>query len=101
MNLSLCMLVAGVLLIFAGCWCLIRTGHILKILVGIEVANKAVCLFLLLAGWLNGQMGLAQTFIVTVIVIEVVVAAVLAGIAVNLNRKFGSMDIRNLRNLKG
>ena len=94
-------LIVGFLLIFAGCYCLIRTYHILKIIIGIEVAMKAVTLFMILAGYINGKMTLAQSFVITVIVIEVVVAVVATGIAISLYKKYGSMDIRNLRKLKG
>lgn len=95
------MLIAGLLMIMAGCYCLIRTYHMLKIIIGIEVAMKAVTMFIMLAGHINGMMGLAQTFIITIIVIEVVVAVVAAGLAINLYKTYGSMDVRNLRKLKG
>ncbi|HNX14444.1 MAG TPA: NADH-quinone oxidoreductase subunit K [Oscillospiraceae bacterium] len=95
------LLLVGFLSILAGCYCLIRTFHILKIAIGIEVAMKAVTLFLALAGYVNGKIDLTQTFIITSIVIEVVVTVVSAGIAINLYHKYGSMDIRNLRKLKG
>ena len=94
-------LIIGFLLIIAGCYCLIRTYHMLKIILGIEVAMKAVTLFITYAGYINGNIDLAQSFVITSIVIEVVVAVVAAGIAINLYRKYGSMDIRNLRKLKG
>jgi multicomponent Na+:H+ antiporter subunit C len=93
--------ILGFMLIMAGCYCLIRTYHMIKIIIGIEVAMKAVTLFLALAGYINGKMDLAQTFIITSIVLEVVVTVVSAGIAVSLYKKYGSMDIRNLRKLKG
>ncbi|MBP7176689.1 MAG: NADH-quinone oxidoreductase subunit K [Thermoclostridium sp.] len=100
-RLETIMLIAGFLLIIAGCYCLVRTYHMLKIIIGIEVAMKAVTMFITLAGFVNGNSDLAQTFIITIIVIEVVVAVVAAGIAINLYKKYGSMDIRNLRKLKG
>jgi len=93
--------IIGFLLIIAGCYCLIRTYHMLKIIIGIEVAMKAVTLFITYAGYINGNIDLAQSFVITSIVIEVVVAVVAAGIAINLYRKYGSMDIRNLKKLKG
>ena len=93
--------IVGFLLIIAGCYCLIRTYHMLKIIIGIEVAMKAVTLFITYAGYINGNIDLAQSFVITSIVIEVVVAVVAAGIAINLYRKYGSMDIRNLKKLKG
>jgi len=94
-------LIIGFLLIIAGCYCLIRTYHLLKIIIGIEVVMKAVTLFFTYAGYVNGHIDLAQAFVIISIVIEVVVAVVAAGIAINLYRKYGSMDIRNLMKLKG
>lgn len=93
--------IIGFLLIIAGCYCLIRTYHMLKIIIGIEVAMKAVTLFITYAGYIKGNIDLAQSFVITSIVVEVVVAVVAAGIAINLYRKYGSMDIRNLKKLKG
>mgnify|MGYP000958286549 CR=1 FL=1 len=95
------MLITGFLLIISGAYCLMRTYHLLKIIIGMEVAMKAVTIFIILAGSVNGNMALAQSFIITVIVVEVVIAVVAAGIAVSLYNKYGSMDIRNLRKLKG
>lgn len=101
MNVTTVMLVCGLILILTGCVELIRTRHMLKIIIGLELAIKAISMFLTLGGWLNGNMALAQAFIVTVIVLEVVVATVLSGIAISIFHKHGNMDIRNLRNLKG
>ena len=95
------MLIAGVVLILTGCFELIRTRHMLKIIIALELAIKAVSMFLALGGWLNGNMPVAESLIVSVIVIEVVVATVLSGIAISIYHKYGSMDIRALNNLKG
>lgn len=101
MNLQTVMLIVGALTIMAGCFCLIRTYHMLKIIIGMELSMKAVTLFFVLAGYLNGNMALSQSFIVTIIVIEVVVTLVASGIAVGLYKKYGSLDVRNIRKLKG
>ncbi|HCG34972.1 MAG TPA: hypothetical protein DER23_01380 [Clostridiales bacterium] len=95
------MLIVGFLMILAGCYCMIRTYHMLKIIIGVEVAMKAVTMFLILAGRINGNMDLSQAFVVTVIVIEVIVAVVFAGVTIGLYKKYGNMDIRNLTQLKG
>lgn len=95
------MLVAGLVLILTGCFELIRTRHMLKIIIALELAIKAVSMFIVLGGWLNGNMPGAESFVVSVIVIEVVVATVLSGIAISIYHKYGNMDIRSLRNLKG
>ena len=101
MNVTTVMLVCGLILILTGCVELIRTRHMLKIIISLELAIKAISMFLTLGGWLNGNMALAQAFIVTIIVLEVVVATVLSGIAISIYHKHGNMYIRNLRNLRG
>ena len=95
------MLIAGLVLILTGCFELIRTRHMLKIIIGLELAIKAISMFITLGGWLNGNMPVAESFVVSVIVIEVVVATVLSGIAISNYHKHATMDIRSLRNLKG
>ena len=74
MNYVTALLILGILTIVAGCWCMIRTYHMLKITIGIEIAAKGITLFVILAGELNGNIALAQSYIITVIVIEVVIA---------------------------
>lgn len=95
------LLIAGALMIVAGCWCLIRTYHMLKITIGIEVAIKGVTMFFILAGDVSGKTALAQSFVITVMVLEIIVAVVGTGTAVGLFRKYGSMDVRNLNRLRG
>lgn len=101
MNYTTVLLTIGILMIVAGCWCMIRTYHMLKITIGIEVAMKAITMFFIVAGEINGSVALTQSFITTVIVIEVVLAVVCIGTAIGLYRKYGSMDIRNLTSLRG
>ena len=101
MDVTTIMLIAGMALILVGCAELIRTRHMLTIIIGLELAIKAITMFITLGGWLNGNMALAQAFVVTIIVIEVVVATVLSGIAISLYHTHGNMDIRQLRTLKG
>jgi multisubunit Na+/H+ antiporter MnhC subunit len=101
LNFKVLILIIGFMMIITGCYCLLRTYHMLKIIIGIEVAMKAVTLFMILAGYVNGHMGLAQAYVITAIVIEVVVAVVFAGVTIGLYKKYGNMDIHNLMKLKG
>ena len=101
MNFVAILLTIGVLMIVTGCWCLLRTCHILKITIGIEIAMKAVTMFLVLAGMVCGKVALSETFVITVMVAEVIVAVVGTGTGVGLFRKYGNMNVRNLSQLKG
>jgi multicomponent Na+:H+ antiporter subunit C len=100
-NFETVILIIGFLMILAGCYCMIRTFHMLKIIIGIEVAMKAVTLFIVLAGYVNGHVGLSQAYVITAIVLEVIAAVIFAGVTIGLYKKYGNMDIRNLTRLKG
>ena len=90
-----------VLLALAGIYCVVVTRNLIRVLIGMELMTKAVTLLLVLGGWASGRMALAQALVINLIVVEVVVIAVAAGIVVSLYRKNLSLDTRELRNLKG
>lgn len=98
---EIAVLVSAVLMILAGCFCIARSHHLLRILIGIEIAMKAVTLLIIFAGFVNGNDALAEDYAITAICLEVVMMVTAAGIAINLFRNYGSMDIRNLKKLKG
>jgi len=102
MNLfEIAILLTAILLILAGSYCLARSHHLLRIIIGIEIAMKAVTLLMVLAGYVNGNEALADVYVITIICLEVVIMVVATGIAINLYRTYGSMDIRNIEKLKG
>ena len=94
-------LIAALLVIITGFFCLTQTRNLLRVIIGVEVAMKGVTLLLAFAGYINGNYDLAQAFIITMIVMEVVVAVVAAGIAVRVYEKNDSLDIRKLTKLQG
>lgn len=90
-----------ILLSITALYCVLVSRNLIRILIGLELLIKAVTLLIALAGYLTGRMALAQSFIITLIVIEVVVIAVAAGIIIGAHRHNQSLDVRMLRNLKG
>ncbi len=95
------LLVTALLLIISGLFCLVRTRNIIRLILGIEVTMKAITLLFLFAGRINGNLALAESFMISIIVAEVIVAVVAAGIAIKVYRLHGSMDINFLNKLKG
>ena len=89
------------LLAMVGLYCIIVTRDLLRILLGMEIITKAVTLLLVVGGMVSRHMALAQTLVITLIVIEVVVIAVAAGIVIAVYKHTGTLDVRRLRNLKG
>lgn len=93
--------ICAILMIGAGIFCIARSYHMLRILIGIEIAMKAATLLIAIAGYVNSNFVMAEVMIVTVICVEVVMMITAAGITINLYRTYGSLDIRNLKKLKG
>lgn len=90
-----------ILLALTAIYCILFSHNLIRILIGLELLVKAVTLLIALAGYITGHMALAQAMIITLIVIEVVVIAVAAGIVVGAHRHNQSLDIRTLSKLKG
>ncbi|MCX7006082.1 MAG: NADH-quinone oxidoreductase subunit K [Kiritimatiellaeota bacterium] len=104
MNLVALVMPFGVfvaLMAVVGLYCLIVTRDMLRILLALEIITKAVTLLLIVGGMASGHMALAQTLVITLIVIEVVVIVVGAGIVIAVFKHTGTLDVRRLRNLKG
>ena len=90
-----------ILMAVAAFYCILASRNLIRILIGLELLTKAVTLLLAVAGYLTGRMALAQTFIITVIVIEVVVIAVAAGVVLGVHRHTQGLDAGKLNNLRG
>ena len=90
-----------VILFVIGFYCLLVTFNLIRALIGLELLIKAVTLLLALIGHVTHHEALAQSLVITLIVIEVVVVVVAAGLVIGLYRHNGSLDVRPLRNLKG
>ena len=90
-----------ILLSVTALYCILFSRNLIRMLIGLELLIKAVTLLIALAGYITGHMALAQTMIITLIVIEVVVIAVAAGIVIGAHRHNQSLDVLTLRNLKG
>jgi len=90
-----------ILLSVTALYCILFSRNLVRMLIGLELLIKAVTLLIALAGYITGHMALAQSMIITLIVIEVVVIAVASGIVIGAHRHNQSLDVRTLRNLKG
>ena len=84
-----------------GFYCLLATRNLIRVLIGLELLIKAVTLLLVVVGYVSGHTALTQSFIITLIVVEVVVIVVATGVVINLRRHNQSLDTRKLRNLRG
>ncbi len=85
-----------VLLYIIGFYYLITTKNLIRILIALEVLTKGLTLTLIYVGQLTGQMATAQSMVITLIIIEVVILAVAAGIIVNIFNHTDSLDVREI-----
>ena len=90
-----------IILFIIGIYALLVTRNLLRILIGMEILTKGVTLLLVAAGYFTGRTNIIQPVIITMIVVEVVMIAVAAGVVIAAYRSNGTVDVRNLRNLKG
>lgn len=95
------MIAVIIMLFIAGLYCILVTRNLMRVLIGLELLTKAVTLLLIVAGYITGRGALAQAVVITLIVIEVVVIAVMAGVILSIYRHTGSLDAENIKSLKG
>jgi len=94
--------IAGIVALFVtGLYALVARESLLKVLLGLEILGKAVTVTFVLAGFLLNDLGRAQAIVFTIVVIEVIVAALALSLMVNVYRQTGSLSVRGIRRLRG
>ena len=93
--------ISVILLLITGIYSLIVTRNLLRVLLSVEILVKAVTLLIIGAGYINDEMGAAQYYVITIIVIEVMLLVVALGIVFGVYRKNGTLNTNKLNNLKG
>ncbi len=100
-NEILLLLSCGILLVMVGVYMLILYRNLLRLIIGVEVVAKGVTLVFLSAGIYRQDIGLIQSLLVTFILVETVLAAVILSLSIRAQKIYGSLDIRHLSKLKG
>lgn len=85
----------------AALYCILTTKNLIRILIGVELLTKAVTLLIIVGGYVTARPALAQALVIALIIVEVVVIAVAAGLVIGIFRHHGNLDTRNIKNLKG
>ena len=91
--------IAGLLGI--GFYGLLITRNLIKVVMMLQILIKAVVLALVFAGKISGNLGLGQSIAATVIVADTIVAVVGLALAVQVRRRFGTLDVPKISTLKG
>ena len=99
---SLNIILFGVIaLLGIGFYGLLITRNLIKIVMVLQILIKGVILALVLAGKLGGNLGLGQSTAATVIVADTIVAVVGLALAVQVRRRFGTLDVPKISTLRG
>jgi NADH-quinone oxidoreductase subunit K len=92
----------GVLgLLAVGLYGLLALRNLVKLLIALQILVKAAVLGLVVAGNASDQIDLSQTMAVTVIVADTVVAVVALAMIIQIRRHLGTVDVRDLSELRG
>ncbi|MFT3890982.1 MAG: NADH-quinone oxidoreductase subunit K [Anaerolineales bacterium] len=94
-------LLGVVALLGVGFYGLLITRNLIKVVMVLQILVKAVILALVLAGKLSGNMGLGVSTAATVIVADTIVAVVGLALAVQVRRRFGTVDVPKIATLRG
>ena len=92
----------GVLgLLGVGLYGLLATHNLIKLVVALQILVKAAVLGLVVAGNASNQINLSQSLAITVIVVDTIVAVIGLAMAIQIERQMGTVDVRDLSNLRG
>lgn len=88
-------------LLGAGFYGLLVSRNLIKVVVALQILVKAALLGLITAGNYNGQINLAQSLALTVIIADTIVAVMGIALGVQIRRQLHTLDVRELSKLKG
>ena len=96
-----CFLIAVVSLFGVGVYSLLVTRNLMRILISIEILTKGVTLLFIVAGYMSGNLGAAEAYVITIIIMEVALLVVATGIVFGVYKENGILNTNKLNNLKG
>ena len=90
-----------VLLFLIGLFCLLTRRNVIKQVFGLKIMLQGVTLSLLHAGHVCGDVRLAETMVISALVVETIVIAIALALIVNVFRHYLSGDVDLLDRLRG
>jgi NADH:ubiquinone oxidoreductase subunit K len=100
LNLQTITVIVVLALLGIGLYGVLISRNLIKIVVGLQLATKGAIVAFVLAGRLSTQVDVGQSLALTVIVADTIVAVVALALAVQMRRKFGTLDIESFKSLR-
>lgn len=94
-------LIGVIALLGAGFYGLLVSRNLIKLVISLQILVKAALVGLVAAGNNSGQINLGQSLAITVLVADTVVAVVGIALGVQIRRRLGTLDVRDLSKLRG
>ncbi len=93
--------IVGVLgLIGIGLYGLLITRNLIKVAIALQILGKGALLALVTAGSISGKINLGQSLGVVVIVVDTIVAVIGLALALQVKRRMGTLDVKELSTLQ-
>ena len=87
-------------LIGVGLYALLIARNLIKVVVALQVMVKGAILAMIAAGQAAGEPLVGESMALTVIVADTIVAVVGLALAVQVRRRFGTLDIKEIATLR-
>jgi NADH:ubiquinone oxidoreductase subunit K len=100
MNISSILLAAVIGLLAIGLYAVLISRNLIKVVIGLQILVKGAMLALIAAGQVAGQAAVGESLALTVIVADTIVAVVGLALAVQVRRRFGTLDVKLLATLR-
>lgn len=94
------LLIAVITLLGIGLYAVLVARNLIKVVIGLQILVKSAMLALIAAGQIAGQPEVGESLALTVIVADTIVAVVGLALAVQVRRRFGTLDIKALSTLR-
>lgn len=93
--------IAGVVLLLGvGLYGLLVSRHLIKVIVALQIMIKSALLAVIVAGDAVGQVNLAQSIALTIIVVDTIAAVLALALIVQIKRRTGTLDAAEMARLR-
>ncbi len=93
--------ILALLLFTIGLFCLLTRHSVVKQVIGLKIMLQGVSLSLIHAGHICGDIQMAETMVISALIVETIIIAIALALIVNIFRHYPSGDVDHLNRLRG
>ena len=91
----------ALLLFVIGLFCLLTRRRVIKQVIGLKIMLQGVSLSLIHAGHACGDIQMAETMVISALIVETIIIAIALALIVNIFRHYPSGDVDDMNRLRG